>query len=196
MSNIRTVIVRNRILTLLLAATASASGFAYGETSNDSAYLQLVDATRFIANYKQMAAISAKVFAVRAKGSDKEFASVMATVASADLSDTRQCISQAYASSSLSPTDAKELAEIFRTPIGIKVLDLSQQMLVDDIERGSHKPIDPSLLTEPERKELFQVYQRPVFARYSRLVVGPTFQAAAGACILSSKAIKASGAKF
>ncbi len=161
-----------------------------GESLNSTAFVRLVDVTHFISNYKQMAAVSAKAFAARGEGSNREYARHMEEVASSDLSDIRLCVSQAYMSTSLSQTDANELVQIFQTPIGIRALELSQQMLIEDIQRGSHKPIDMQLLKESERKELAQLSLRPVFVRYSQTVAEPNFQAAVRTCALTSKTLR------
>jgi hypothetical protein len=164
-----------------------------GESLNSFAFLRLVDVTHFIPNYKKMAAVSAKSFAARGQGSDREYASFMDKVASSDLSDIRFCIGQAYMSASLSQTDANELVQLFQTPIGIKSIELSQQMLIEDIQRGLHKPFDPQLLTESERKELAHLSLLPVFVRYSQIVTGSNFQGAVRKCVLASKALRENG---
>ena len=178
------------------AETAESGQLIASDDKADDPFVQLVKATRFVANYKESAIVSAKVFGARAQGSDKEYAGFMAKVVSADLTDIQDCMSRVYAAGPLTSTDAESLVAIFKSPIGTRVLDLSQSMVIADIERGIHKPPDPSVLTEAERRELAMLYQTPVFARYNALVTSQLFSVAVGACLALSKVAKESGIKF
>jgi hypothetical protein len=181
---------------LVLSALVSTAARAEVSTPIEAPFDQLLEASRFIPNYKETAAVSARVFGARAQGSDKEYAAFMAKVAKADLTDLQTCLSRAYAAGPLTANDAEELVQIFRSPIGVRLLGLSQQMAIADIERGSHKQLDPSILTDSERRELALVYQKPVFARYSAFIISQTCAESTRTCLASSKVAKENGIKF
>lgn len=143
-----------------------------------------------------MASVSAAVFATRTQGSDGQFAAFMAKVAKVDLSDFKLCISKAYAVGSLAVGDAKELVEVFRSPGGQRVLELSQQMLIADLRRGYHKPLDPSYFTPSDRQNVARIYKMPVFQRYGAFITSPAFKSATRGCVASSAIGRESGVKF
>jgi hypothetical protein len=184
------------VLATTLATPTVFAQTASTEVSDPTPFVELLTATRFIENYKETAAVSARVFAARGQGSDKEYSAFMAKVASANLSDMRLCLAHAYAATSLTIADARELVAIFKTPIGLKVIDLSQRWNLSNITRGSVKPMDASLLSDSERIELSQLYKRSVFARYNSVVAGESIAAATRACLGSSKVAKEADVKF
>jgi glycosylphosphatidylinositol transamidase (GPIT) subunit GPI8 len=71
----------------ILGVFVMASSHGQGTATDRSPYDDLLEATRFVQNYRETAEVSAKVFGARAQGSDKEYATFMAKVAKADLHD-------------------------------------------------------------------------------------------------------------
>ncbi|NHZ89520.1 hypothetical protein F2P45_10910 [Massilia sp. CCM 8733] len=187
--------VRSAALLILTSAGNAALGSETGtiQADPDTAFLQFVDATRFLANYKEMAAVSARVFGARAQGSDSQYAAFMAKVAVADLSDMRGCMGRAYASGSMTSSDAVNLVQIFTSPVGKKVIDISKTMVIDSLEKGTPAPADWSSITPAERAEVVSIYQNPAFQRYGAHVSTPAFQLAIKTCLKSSKVARENG---
>jgi hypothetical protein len=168
-------------------------------SAGDDIYVQLVDATHFIDNYKEMAAVSAQVFSVRNQGSDRQYAQFMAFMAHADLSDIKACVAKNYADQMMTEGDARELVEIFKSPIGEKILRLSQQMVIDDIRHGAPQGADVSglnALSSEDRQQLLEIRSTPSFVHYGQVTTSSAFRAGVGHCLLGSKAAKASGMKL
>jgi hypothetical protein len=165
----------------------------------DDIYIQLVDATHFIDNYKETAAVSAQVFSARNQGSDRQYAQFMAFMAHADLSDIKACVAKAYSGPMMTERDARELVELFESPFGQKILDLSQQMVINDIRHGASQGVDPSAwnaLSSQDRQQFLEIRSRPSFVHYGQVTSSPAFRAGIGHCLLGSKAAKASGIKL
>jgi len=186
----------------LFTATVALLPFAFFAQATESqntvnnAYIQLLEATRFISNYKQVASISAKVFAARGQGNDREYASLMAKIAVSDLSDIKVCFAGAYSGNALTVEDAQDLVEIFKSPIGSKILDLSQNMLIANIERAAHQSPSPVVLTDIDRKQMIAIYKRPSFTHYGTMLSSPSFGANVKTCLMGSRVVRESGIKF
>jgi hypothetical protein len=186
---------RLAVISILMASSAAfaqeRSGVA-GHTPFD----ELLEVTYFIKNYKESAVVSARVLGARNQGSDREYAAFMARVVDADLSDLQACMGRAYAAGPLTVADAEELVRIFQSRIGVRVLDLTQQVVIADIERGFHKPLDVALLGDSERREIALLFQRPVFVRYNAYIASQAQAVSTRACIAASRVGKESGIKF
>lgn len=184
-----------------LTALTSAGVFAQDMNSAGAAqdiYMQLVDATNFIANYKEMAAVSAEVSAARGQGSDAEYAKVMTNMARSDISDIKGCVARAYSNPPITSEDATELVATFKSPVGKKMLSLSQAMLINYIRHGSPQGPDPAALnsfSDKERQQLIEIRQSPSFVHYNQLIGSDGFKANLGRCIMQSRAFRQSGIK-
>lgn len=181
------------IQAFVLCLCLSAASGALAGSKDIAVYTELVDASHFVKNYKRTASETAAIFAARGRGNDKQFAAFLAKVAKADLSDFKICISGAYATGPLTVGDAKELIKVFRSSAGQRVLDLSQQMLVADMRRGYHEPLDPSRLSESDRQDIVSLYKMPVFQRYGAFISSPAFKSAIQTCLVASKVGRDSG---
>lgn len=181
-----TAFVLAQVVTVACAATVGDS----------EPFLDLLRATRFIEQYKETAAVSARIYAARGQGSDKEFAMFMAKMAQSDLSDVESCMARSYAAGPLTTSDAQELATAFRSPIGVKVLAVSLRWQTANIERGSVQPMDASHLSDGERLELAELHRKPAFARYNTMATSASTAAATRTCLAASKVAKGTGIKF
>jgi len=159
-------------------------------------YARLAKATRFVENYKEMAAVAAKVLAARGKAKDKEYARFMRVISTADLSDISDCITEVYASQDLGVTDVNELIATFESPLGVKLLKNSQKKVLRDVERGSPSPMPLDTFSEQEKQAMAKLFKRPAFINYSRMVASREFTAGTTQCFKSTKAVKEGGFKF
>lgn len=161
-----------------------------------SEYNRLLSASKFVENYKEMAVVSARVFAARAQGSDKEYARFMRVISTADLSDIDGCLVNLYSNQGLTVDEATEVSLFFESAIGTKILRISQQTLIGDIERGHHVPPPADSFTDEDRLKARDVYQNAAFSKYSRMVAGPKFMMGITRCLVASRAVQRSGIKF
>lgn len=159
-------------------------------------YVRLLNASKFIENYKEMASVSARVFAARAQGSDKGYARFMKVVSTADLSDIDGCLVKLYANQGVTSADADEVSSFYESPLGAKVLRLSQQMLIGDLERGYHAPPPANSFTADEQQKIIDAYQSPALSHYNRKIASRDFGLGVSKCLATSKAVKQSGIKF
>ncbi|NHZ63968.1 hypothetical protein [Massilia genomosp. 1] len=189
--------MRSAALLIFIGACNAALG---SDTSTlqakpDAAFLQLVDATRFLANYKEMAAVSARVSTKRAQGDQNPYAAFLAKVAVADLSDIRDCMGRAYASGPITPTDAVQLVRIFNSPLGKKVIDITHRSIIAKLDQDAFPRVDWSSVTDDERTEMPSIFENPAFQHYAAVISNPAFEQATMACLVSSKVGKANGFK-
>jgi hypothetical protein len=143
-----------------------------------------------------VAAISARVFAARAQGSDKEYAQLMSVIATADLSDANECLVALYSGQDLTREDVAALISIFESPLGRKLLGESERMLLAAIERGGQQPMAPDAFTEDEKRGLQQVRENPSFLKYGRMTANQRFATGMIDCIGKSDAVKKSGLTY
>lgn len=187
--------MRSAALLLFLSACNAALGADTSaiQAEPDKAFLQLVDATRFLAHYKETAAVSARVSGKRARGEQNPHAAFMAKVAVADLSDMRACMGRAYASGPITPADAVQLVRMFNSPLGKKVLDITHKGMLASLDKDAYRPVDWSSITEEERAETPAFFAHPAFAHYGALMSDPAFGQAVTACLAASRVGKANG---
>jgi hypothetical protein len=194
--------MKNQLVFCVAMAAALCTGTLLAQEANaasDGVYEQLLDVTNFLGNYKEMASVSAEVSAARGKGSDPEFSIVMASVARYGISDVKGCMAQAFSEPPITREDAADLIRTFKTPMGQKVLELGQAMLINDIRHGSPQGPDPALvgaLTDRERQELINIRHQLSFVHYGQLMASAGFQRSIGRCLMASKAVRESGVKM
>lgn len=120
----------------------------------------------------------------------------MASVARYGISDVKGCLAQAFSESPITPEDAADLIRTFRTPMGQKILELAQAMLINDIRHGAPQGPDPAFvgaLTDSEGQELINIRRQPSFVHYGQLMTSARFQRSIGHCLMTSKAVRESG---
>jgi hypothetical protein len=105
------------VLATLLPMTLLAENDRPADTGTD-VYVQLVDATNFMGSYAETARVSAEVFATRGQGSDAKVAKVMASVGRLGISDIKGCVAKAFSNPPMTPQDAADLVETFKSPVG------------------------------------------------------------------------------
>ena len=159
-------------------------------------YLRLLHASRNVEQFKQVAAVSARVFSARGQGSDKDYARLMSVIAGADLSDADECLVGLYRSQDLTRDDVAALISIFESPLGLKLLEQSERMLLAAIERGGQQPMPPDAFTEDEKRGLQQIREHPSFLKYGRMTANQRFATGMIDCIGQSDAVKKSGIKY
>jgi len=137
-----------------------------------AAFDDLLTANHFIQNYQEQSAAMARVFGARAQGSDREFAAFSAKVAAADLTHYRGCMSKAYAAGPLTEADAIELARMFRTPAEEHLNAITERSAIANIEAGSNRGTDLSLLSDSDRRQVAVDRNSPLYARYVAFLVG------------------------
>lgn len=189
--------MRPAALLLFFGACNAALGSDTGtiQAKPDKAFLQLVDATRFLANYKEMAGVSARVSAKRAPSEQNPNAAFLAKVAVADLSDMRDCMGRSYAGGPITPKDAVQLVRMFNSPLGKKVLDITHKGIIASLDKDAYPPADWSSITEEERPQTQAFFENPAFEHYGSLISNPAFEQATTACLAASKVGKANGFK-
>lgn len=196
--------MKRLLMVFVVLSAALGSGSLLAQEANHSAapdgvYAELVVATNFLENYKEMAGVAAEVAAARGKGSDPEFANVMASVARYGISDVKDCVAQAFSGPPMTSEDAADLVKTFRTQMGQKVLELGQAMLINDIRHGSPQGVDPAFvnaLSAPERQELINIHHQPSFVHYGQLMASAGFQRSMGQCLMESRAARESGVRM
>lgn len=161
-----------------------------------SEYLRLLKATKYIENYKEAAAVSARVFNARGEGNDKEFARFMNIVATSNLSDVRACMADVYKTHDLTHKDVINLISIFESPLGVKILDQSKRMMIADIEQGNHQALPTNLFTDKERHEMEKMQQNASYRKYGLMTANREFAKGMMKCITESSAVKKAGIKF
>jgi hypothetical protein len=181
-------------LALALNALAEESPVSLSTSTNQ--YNRLLSASKLVENYKEMASVSARVFAARAQGSDKEYAKFMKVISTADLSDIDGCLVNLYPNQGLTEAEATEVSSFFESSLGTKILRVSQQMLIGDIERGYHVPPPTDILADEERQKVKDVYQNTAFNKYNRTVASREFSSGITRCLAASRAVQRSGIKF
>lgn len=181
------------VVLLLSASLAQAQDAAEIPASE---YLRLIKATRFIENLKEMAEVSSKVFGARGQGSDDDYARFMSIVATADLSDVSDCIVAVYKTQELSRHDIVTLVSFFESPLGVKLLEQSQKMIIADIEQGSHQPTPPDVFTEEEKQGIQEIQQNTAYQKYALMTADREFHSGIMKCIAESSAVKKAGIKF
>ena len=181
-------------LALALAAGPAAAQKAAEIPAAD--YLRLLHASRNVAQFKQVAALSARIFGARGQGSDKDYAQLMSVIATADLSDADECLVGLYRSQELSREDVAALISIFESPLGAKLLEHSERMLLAALERGGPQPMAPDAFTEDEKRGLQQIRENPSFLKYGRITANQRFATGMIDCIGQSDAVKKSGLKY
>lgn len=181
-------------LALALAAWPAAGQNAAEVPAAD--YLRLLHASRNVQQFKQVAAVSARIFDARGKGSDREYAQLMSVIATADLSDADQCLVGLYRSGELTREDVATLISIFESPLGAKLLEHSERMLLAALERGGPQPPQPDAFTEDEKRGLQQMRENPSFLKYGRMTANQRFATGMIECIGQSDAVKKSGIKY
>jgi hypothetical protein len=186
-------LLRTITVTALTLIAPLALGQYLTEVPRTADYARLLKATKFVENYREMAAVSARVFGARGQGSDKEYARAMAVVSTADLSDTEGCLVGVYRSQSLTKQDITALVSVFESPLGIKLVQISQRKLVTDLERGSVQPFPAGAFTEEEKRQIVALQQNASFRKYSLISANPAFAASVARCIIESKALKNAG---
>ena len=159
-------------------------------------YRRLLEATQFVDNYKKTAAVSARVFAARGQGSDKQYAAFMGVVAKADLSDIGGCLVDVYKTQNLSQQDVSSLIAFFESTLGQKLLLEGRRMMEADIERGSHQALAADAFTEEEKRGINEVQKTEWYMKYARMTADRGVAAANMNCIVQSHAVKSSGIKF
>jgi hypothetical protein len=179
-------------LTALAGSSAQSQGVA---DSAADPHTRLLKASRFVENYKEMAAVSARVFGARGKGSDKELAHFMSVVSTADLSDVTGCLVALYRAQ-LTREEVATVVTILESPLGEKVIEQSQRMLLADIERGSHQPLGADAFTHEEKRELLEIRQNASFRKYMTMTADRAFGAGTMQCIGQSEAVKKAGIRF
>ncbi|UOD27696.1 hypothetical protein INH39_19560 [Massilia violaceinigra] len=189
--------MRSAALLIFISACNAALGSDTGtiQARPDQAFLQLADAARFLANYKEMAAVSVRVSASLEPGDRNPHAAFMAKVAVADLSDMRDCMGRAYASGPVTQQDAVQLVRMFTSPLGKKILDIHHRGLMASLDKDAYPPVDWSSITEEERTETPAFFEHPAFKRYGALISSRAFDHASTACLVESKIGKATGFK-
>jgi len=180
------------VVLLALTTPIALGQFAPGVPSTDD-YVRLLKATKYVETYKEMAAVSARVFGARGLGSDKDYARLMAVVAKADLSDAESCLVGVYRSQDLTKQDLIMLLSIFESPLGIKLTQASQRKLISDLERGSVQPFPTDAFTEDEKREIMALRQNNAFRKYSLIGANPAVAKSMLSCILESRDVKSAG---
>ena len=181
-------------LALALAAFPAAAQKVAEAPAAD--YLRLLQASRNVEQFKQVAAVSARIFGARGQGSDKEYAQLMGVIATADLSDADQCLVGLYRGQELTREDVATLISIFESPLGAKLLEHSERMLLAALERGGPQPLPPDAFTEDEKRGLQQIRENPAFLKYGRVTANQRFATGMIDCIGQSDAVKKSGIRY
>ena len=182
-----------RLLSLFPSALIIAASVCRAEGSPDvtsSEYIRLLRATRFVENFQESAAVTARVLNAREQGNDNKYARFMSIVAKADLSDTTDCMVGVYRAQGLTHDDVIKISSFFESPLGIKLLTRSQQMAITDIERGSHQPPPQNVFNEEERKMLAEKLQNPSIRKYGSITGNKEFSASMFKCITESSTVK------
>lgn len=147
--------------------------FAQGQLSHPpsvpAGFLRLLDASKFVENYQASAVVSERVFGQRAQGSDKDYARFMGYIAKTDLASVKPCLASLTMKQGLSEAEAVEVAMIFESPIGLKVLQMSQELALQSIEQL--RPLQPSFegWSEEDKGRLTVIHQNVAFRKYSAL---------------------------
>jgi hypothetical protein len=181
-------------VSLLLTASLLRAQPVAPVSAND--YGRLLKATKFIAYYQEAAAVSARVFAARGQGNDRQYAAFMDVVAKADLSDINSCLVDVYERQNLSPQDVTSLIAFFESPLGQRFLLQANRMLKAGIERGSPQPPSSDIFTEDEKRVLNEVQQRDWYRKYAQIAADPGVAAANMKCIVQSHAVQSSGIQY
>ena len=184
---------------LCAAALALAASPAAAQAAADAAaasYLRLLQASRHVEQFKQVAAVSARVFAARGQGSDSEYAQLMGVIAAADLSDANECLVTLYRGQELTQADVATLISIFESPLGKKLLEQSERMLLAAIERGGQQPMPPDAFTEDEKRAMREIRENPSFLKYGRMTANQRFATGMIDCIGQSDAVRKSGIRY
>jgi hypothetical protein len=181
---------------ILILVPVWASGQLLVDIPDAADYVRLLNATKFVGNYKEMAAVSARVFGARNQGSDKEFSRAMAVIAAADLTDAEGCLIGVYRTQDLTRQDIVSLVSLFESPLGVKLLQQSQRKLIADVERLSIQPFPANVFTEEEKREIVALQKSVPFRKYSLMSVNREFVAGMIRCITQSRAVKDAGIKF
>jgi len=159
-------------------------------------YLRLLHASRNVEQFKQVAAVSARVYGARDKGTDKEYAQLMGVIATADLSDANDCLVNLYRSQELTREDVAELISIFESPLGVKLLEHSERMLLAAIERGGSQPMQPAAFSDDEKRGLQEIRENAAFRKYGTITANQRFATGMIDCIGQSDAVKKTGIKY
>jgi hypothetical protein len=159
-------------------------------------YLRLLHASRNVEQFKQVAAVSARVYGARDKGTDKEYAQLMGVIATADLSDANDCLVNLYRSQELTREDVAELISIFESPLGVKLLEHSERMLLAAIERGGSQPMQPAAFSDDEKRGLQEIRENAAFRKYGAVTANQRFATGMIDCIGQSEAVKKTGIKY
>ncbi len=182
---------------ILSAATSVSANSPTGNVGMPaSSFLRLVNATQIVENYQYMASVSARVFAARGQGSDKEYAEAMSLAATTDLSGAKGCIATALSGQQLTAAEAAEVSSIFESRVGQRLLNLSRTSTRQSVEQGRMVHPTPEGWTESDRRELAEIYQTPAFRSFSLVSTQRSFAEQMIGCYRSVIHEKHPGAKF
>jgi hypothetical protein len=179
---------------MVLLACCKAVAPAHGSLpASKKSLTELAAAVGFVANYKEVAAVSARVYAKRGQGSDAQTAAVMSKVAASDLTSAEPCIVRVYELPAFTDGEARQLTEFFTSALGSKLLAGSQRMQLASIEALSLQRADASMFTADEKQQLAAIYQTPAFRKYGQMAASRDAARAMLICIYRAAGIDLSG---
>ncbi len=161
-----------------------------------AAFMRLIQAAKYVEIYQASAVVSARVFRARAQGSDREYAEFMGYVAKTDLESVKPCLAFLASKHDISEGDAVDVAAFFESPIGVRLLKQSQEVMLQTIEQL--RPVQPNFegWSEEDRGRLIAIYQSVAFRKYSALASNRSFAEGSVGCYKAVLSMKNPGVQF
>jgi hypothetical protein len=158
-------------------------------------FVRLVETSQYVENYRASAVVSARVFGARAQGSDLEYARLMKYVAETDLTDAKPCLA-ALIGNEMTPEEAVEVASLYESKVGQKIITLSRRIMKETIERGEVVRLPDDVWATDERPKVAAIYQNEAFRKFHSLGTKRSFMEGNLACYKNALSTKHPGVKF
>ena len=159
-------------------------------------FIRLVEASKSVENYQASAVVSARVFGARAQGSDTEYAEFMGYVAATDLTEAKPCLAFLISKHDITEQEAAEVASVYESAIGIRLVELSRELMKYTIERGRLVQPTADGWSDEDKGKLIAIYQTVSFRKFHALATKRSVMEGSLGCYKAVLSLKHPGVKF